>query len=200
MGRPLGSDDPRAYRQMVLVRRRAFVSAYLTNGGMAVDALVQAGYPVQDKRMMKDRATKLMLNPLVQKMLRGSLGSRNGVEQDRIHEEIKILVKEAKDRYVAAKERQMDADPDLAVKWEEQTNRRFSLLLQATELMLESCTKTLKMRMKIGERQGDEKTLSLVQNVVIVDRQTEEAKKTHEGIHDALDLTPSRVIDARTSA
>ncbi len=180
---------------MVLARRRAFVQAYLTNGGIAVDALAQAGYPVQDKRMMKDRATKLFMNPMVQKMLRATVVTRSGVEQDRIHEEIKLLVREAKDRFVSAKDRQMDEDPEIALKWEEQTNNRFRLLLQATQLMLESCSKTLTARMRLGEKQGDDRQLSLVQNVVIVDRKTEEAKQVHQGTHEALDITPSRVVE-----
>jgi hypothetical protein len=180
---------------MVLVRRRAFVQAYLTNGGIAVDALIQAGYPSQDKRMMKDRATKLFMNPLVQKMLKAQVVSRSGIEQDRIHEEIKLLVREAKERFLAAKERQLDGDPKVDILWEEQTNNRFRLLLQATQLMLESCSKTLTARMRLGEKQGDERQLSLVQNVVIVDRASEAAKATHEGTHEALGITPSRVVE-----
>lgn len=195
MGR--SSSESLSGRQMVLVRRRAFVSAYLTNGGMAFDALIQAGYPADNKQALQQRATKLFRNPQIQKMLRAQMVTRSGIEQDRIHEEIKNLVKEAKDRFLAAKDAKLDAlDHATALKWEEQANNRFRLLLQATQLMLESCTKTLDFRKKRGEGGEEGKTLSLVQNVVIVDRKTEEAKVAHEGAHEALDLTPSRVVNA----
>jgi hypothetical protein len=194
MGTPL---MPKEYRQMVLVRRRAFVHAYLTNGGQALDALIQAGYPAENKQALSHRASSLFKNPVVQKMLRAQMVTRSGIEQDRIHEEIKLLVKEAKERFMQAKEAKLDAlKASDALKWEEQANNRFRLLLQATQLMLESCTKTLDFRRKKGDESGEGKTLSLVQNVVIVDRKSEEARVAHEGAHDALDLSPSRIVNA----
>ena len=185
-------------RALTLMRRRIFVQAYLENGGDAGQALIDAGYPVTTRKMVRGHSMRLFRHPQVQEMLKAQTISRNGIEQDRIHEEIKKLHREALSRYQTARDRQMDSDPERAIKWEEQTNRRFQLLLQAAELMLESATKHMKFRMSRGlDNVGKEdKTVNLVQNVVIVDRKSEEAKKVHEGAHEALDITPSRVVDA----
>ena len=173
------------------------MQAYLENGGDAAGAFAEAGYSVKSPKMVRYHALRIFRHPAMQEMMKAATVSRNGFEQDRIHEEIKKLHREALSRYHAARDRELDSDPDRALKWEEQTNNRFRLLLSATELMLESATKHLRFRVqKLGEKPGDEKMLQLVQNVVIVDRKTEEAKQIHEGSHEALGITPSRVVDA----
>lgn len=163
------------------MRREAFVNAFL-DCGIASKAALISGYS-DEPSQAGARGSMLLHTQRIQEMLKKRLPQRNPAEMARVHGNIVELVSEAKSRYSGAREQLNEEGDDFAAReW-------FKLLLAATRLLADSAGATVRARGIGPEAQPVEaRLISITQNVVIVDRKLEEARKLHDGSHGALGL------------